>query len=82
MMKISTFLIHSFLLNVALSCKKAENTFEKRIPHFRLDTENFGQRDFYECSELHKDGFSSGLLFGSNRIELKILNLLLINIMS
>ena len=38
-------------------CNKAENTFEKRIPHFRLDTEGYGMRDFYECTELHKGRF-------------------------
>ena len=43
-----------FLTNLVTACKKAENPFEKRIPHFRLDTENFGDRDFYDCTELHK----------------------------
>ena len=56
-MMMALILITSVLLFSVYSvtaCKKAENPFEKRIPHFRLDTENFGERDFYDCTELHK----------------------------
>ena len=42
------------VIKVTLSCNRAENPFEKKIAHFRLDTENYGDRDFYDCSELHK----------------------------
>ena len=45
-------------LNTASACNKKENPFEKTIPVFRLNTENYGLRDFYDCSELHKGSFS------------------------
>ena len=45
-------------INSALACNKAENPFEKKIPIFKIDTENYGLRDFYSCSELHKGSFS------------------------
>ena len=53
-MTLNTIYSVVFLTNLVTACKKAENPFEKRIPHFRLDTENFGDRDFYDCTELHK----------------------------
>ena len=53
-----SFLMFSVFINAAIACNKAENPFEKKIPIFKLDTENYGLRDFYDCSELHKGSFS------------------------
>ena len=63
-----------FPVNSVTACKKAENPFEKRIPHFRLDTENFGERDFYDCTELHKANPIKILKI--NMFKFKILNYL------
>jgi len=54
------------ILHLVLACNKAENPFEMRIEHFRLDTENYGLRDFYECSELHKM-IGAGMYIGIKR---------------
>ena len=55
---ISLWILIVFIINSVNACNKAENPFEKKIPIFKLNTENYGLRDFYDCSELHKGSFS------------------------